>query len=706
MVLYNGTLYECSTAITTAEAWTAAHWTAVKVGPEITDLKNAFESYVYGLNKSFAVNTASKIYTFPMFFVKGKLYTITNNTSAACTIDVYKSDGTKTALSSNLAAGASVTFTPSSDDYVSVSGWMNGTGSINVVCEYSNLDDIASKAEKTYVDNLVGNVPTSKKDGYYIDSTGAETVNAIYDLYLVSLIPGTSVAIHVANASNGVAYCGFFDTSGNIIGTLFRNDESGVFDFVSTIEVPAGANVLKLSHRNNVGVSVSVSVVNAIKGITKTFDTMYVNAKTFGAKGDGATDDTTALQSAITYCQNNHCALRIPAGTYKITDALTITESQMKIEGDGWGTVIKQTGSGKDVIQILGTQNMRVDGCYIAHLTLMGDYNWNGTIGSGGATTGNGLYIEHADTCIFENVRFYRNGTNGFLIGARVWACVFNDCQFAQNKVNGFDGGDIVEETKYRTASTLNFKSCYFYHNQIGIHWQGNQLIMYGGWIEVNNHGIEIYPDASSANLSMYGTDIEGNILTSLNIKSPINGLKMIGGSLYHSGSWSAILFAAAGNYQNIVLDSLISISGSQYLVEAYSGAYVYVRGIPSKYIGSNQGAFRFGSGSVSIERDVRFDDILSHILDYSDGVVVIPPNSGVTVKINEASRITKISFTHTDNLPIVYRTGINGSLQRANTELVGEKRELSVQATNFIMIINSTSSNVRITDAVITYLT
>ena len=42
-VLYNSGLYECNTAITTAEAWTAAHWTAVKVGPELTDLKNAID---------------------------------------------------------------------------------------------------------------------------------------------------------------------------------------------------------------------------------------------------------------------------------------------------------------------------------------------------------------------------------------------------------------------------------------------------------------------------------------------------------------------------------------------------------------------------------------------------------------------------------------------------------------------------------------
>lgn len=38
-VLYNNVLYRCTTAIATAEAWTAAHWTAVNVGSELTQYK-------------------------------------------------------------------------------------------------------------------------------------------------------------------------------------------------------------------------------------------------------------------------------------------------------------------------------------------------------------------------------------------------------------------------------------------------------------------------------------------------------------------------------------------------------------------------------------------------------------------------------------------------------------------------------------------
>ena len=40
-VIYNGGYYACNTAITTAEAWTAAHWTKLTVGGEASDLKLA-----------------------------------------------------------------------------------------------------------------------------------------------------------------------------------------------------------------------------------------------------------------------------------------------------------------------------------------------------------------------------------------------------------------------------------------------------------------------------------------------------------------------------------------------------------------------------------------------------------------------------------------------------------------------------------------
>ena len=57
VVLYNGQLYKCTTAITTAEAWTAAHWTAVTVGGELSSVKDgltAVESDVTDLKEEFS----------------------------------------------------------------------------------------------------------------------------------------------------------------------------------------------------------------------------------------------------------------------------------------------------------------------------------------------------------------------------------------------------------------------------------------------------------------------------------------------------------------------------------------------------------------------------------------------------------------------------------------------------------------------------
>ena len=42
--IYSNVLYKCISAIETAEAWTAAHWEAVTVGEELSDLNNALKS--------------------------------------------------------------------------------------------------------------------------------------------------------------------------------------------------------------------------------------------------------------------------------------------------------------------------------------------------------------------------------------------------------------------------------------------------------------------------------------------------------------------------------------------------------------------------------------------------------------------------------------------------------------------------------------
>lgn len=51
-VIYNGGYYECISAISTAEAWTAAHWRQLTVGGESADLKSALENEIASTNEA------------------------------------------------------------------------------------------------------------------------------------------------------------------------------------------------------------------------------------------------------------------------------------------------------------------------------------------------------------------------------------------------------------------------------------------------------------------------------------------------------------------------------------------------------------------------------------------------------------------------------------------------------------------------------
>lgn len=62
-----------------------------------------------------------------------------------------------------------------------------------------------------------------------------------------------------------------------------------------------------------------------------------VSAKDFGAKGDGSTDDTTAVQVALDAAVAAGTALYFPAGSYRLTGQLTAADAPVAIYGDGHG---------------------------------------------------------------------------------------------------------------------------------------------------------------------------------------------------------------------------------------------------------------------------------------------------------------------------------------------------------------------------------
>ncbi|MDF7579950.1 phage tailspike protein [Escherichia coli] len=98
-------------------------------------------------------------------------------------------------------------------------------------------------------------------------------------------------------------------------------------------------------------------------GQTTVFDSLSINVKRFGAKGDGTTVDTYAFKVAADYMNANpQASLLIPPGAYVIDD--TITSKPFLIVGDGNPSIIAKNMAGKTVFDMtfLSTDKSRIMG--------------------------------------------------------------------------------------------------------------------------------------------------------------------------------------------------------------------------------------------------------------------------------------------------------------------------------------------------------
>ena len=107
--------------------------------------------------------------------------------------------------------------------------------------------------------------------------------------------------------------------------------------------------------------------------IDKYLNTLVIDVKNYGAKGDGETDDTTSIQNAINGATTNNIKTIIfPTGSYVVTAPLTISQSNLILKGLS-DAELKYVGDGTtgNIIEISGTdaddyvENITIDGLKI-----------------------------------------------------------------------------------------------------------------------------------------------------------------------------------------------------------------------------------------------------------------------------------------------------------------------------------------------------
>lgn len=180
------------------------------------------------------------------------------------------------------------------------------------------------------------------------------------------------------------------------------------------------------------------STTIATTAFVKTATTSAINVKSYGAKGDGTTDDTTAIQNAITaaYNQTNGGAVYLPTGTYVVSSQLTVTKNTSKntiIFGDGmYASVIKFTASTAGEAFYVGSSTVTGGGVNVTFR----DFGIVGT----NTTNQKGVYLENANLMKFVRVAF-----TSLQIGVELkssYAVHVNECIFTSDSTY-----DIVCDT-------------------------------------------------------------------------------------------------------------------------------------------------------------------------------------------------------------------------------------------------------------------
>jgi len=184
-----------------------------------------------------------------------------------------------------------------------------------------------------------------------------------------------------------------------------------------------------------------------------------VPVKMFGAKGDGVTDDTTAIQSAINSLANTGGTIYFGTGTYIISGTLNITTAGIRLVGTGRPTTfIKTTSTTLSAISVSASY-VEIDSM--------------GVLGPGSVTTsGAAIALVSAQGCKLTNL-YIAEMYQGILLNGST-NCLVQFC-----KIVDIYGTFLIEITGVLGGG------CYIINNQFDPQFYGATYSMssgFGAW--------------------------------------------------------------------------------------------------------------------------------------------------------------------------------------------------------------------------------
>ena len=289
------------------------------------------------------------------------------------------------------------------------------------------------------------------------------------DLQFKRIRAGTNMTVATDAAGIVVSTTSELNTASNLAGT-----GEGVFASKS------GSDLRFKRIRAGSGVSVSSDSTGVIISSTGAGNSIYANVKDFGAIGDGVADDTAAIQDTINYANPLGLTVFLPAGKYKISSGLTISNTTDSVAFDFKASMMGEGSAATSIIATSGNYDM---------LTILG--------GSGAGVqshqTIKGIFFQRSDAtraCISgDNLAFIRMddvtcyGADVGIALTDILSSLFENCIIRFN-----NKGLRFERSNFSYPNAITLNQCVIGNNNTYGIWAigGTTLSMHGGSVEGN----------------------------------------------------------------------------------------------------------------------------------------------------------------------------------------------------------------------------
>ena len=420
----------------------------------------------------------------------------------------------------------------------------------------------------------------------------------------------------------------------------------------------------------------------------------WVSVKDFGAVGDGVSDDTTAIQSAITAAAAADTAVFFPAGDY-VCQALTLTAPSAFAFGDA--TLLQLAGADGTMMTV--TTQALISG-------LVFDGNKASKTGNPYCLVLDGAAGSLVTGCVFKNHR-YKVLIVESAIGSRIIGNRFEDsgdiancnqlevkCSNVAVSANTFknigDGhcirtGYFLAETvrEVRNVAIIGNTFLTSLHNGVTCELGSSDILIHGNAFDALESGVKVEATPDAADVSIIGNtfrNLTNNGGTAFNLSGDrvtFSGNRII-------GCLSGPFFGSDGVCDgNVFLNS--GTTGAYMVALANSGENGIV--CTNNYFeGITGGAINLGNGSVMRGNRIR----------NATQIAIRAYGTGCTVSGNYVDgAATGLSITSTSNLGFVaenylancstaaltYSATANTNVVRDNAGAAGQTKSLTIAA-------------------------